>query len=295
MHPPRMPSADFPPSRSPERANVTVREVAQAAGVSMITVSRAINTPQQVSPAGSDHAPGGDEHEPEREQVELAGRARADEEADPGARPERGRHPPALVVEDREPAAEHERGQEQVVVGGRRLPEDLGGEDHDQRRERADCPSEPVAAMPEPGRDHGSDAEIEEPTGVGSMEEMRRNLDELQEPEVGRVGVIDEELEVDPAAAMLVERPLTNSAGGEISLLGGSLSADGITNEAGAEINGTGAIQADLINNGDMVVIADLLIVGNLVNNGTIMIQNGIMTVTGDVTGGGVIIGGGGG
>ena len=53
MHPPRMPSADSP-SRSPERANVTVREVAQAAGVSMITVSRAINTPQQVSPATLD-------------------------------------------------------------------------------------------------------------------------------------------------------------------------------------------------------------------------------------------------
>jgi len=34
-----------------ERSGVTVREVAKAAGVSMITVSRAINTPQQVSPA----------------------------------------------------------------------------------------------------------------------------------------------------------------------------------------------------------------------------------------------------
>lgn len=37
-------------SRPAERPSVTVREVAQAAGVSMITVSRAINTPQAVSP-----------------------------------------------------------------------------------------------------------------------------------------------------------------------------------------------------------------------------------------------------
>lgn len=37
--------------RSADRATVTVREVAQAAGVSMITVSRVINTPEQVSPA----------------------------------------------------------------------------------------------------------------------------------------------------------------------------------------------------------------------------------------------------
>lgn len=42
------------PARSAERPSVTVREVAQAAGVSMITVSRAINTPQQVSPATLD-------------------------------------------------------------------------------------------------------------------------------------------------------------------------------------------------------------------------------------------------
>lgn len=39
------------PARPNERSTVTVREVAQAAGVSMITVSRAINTPEQVSPA----------------------------------------------------------------------------------------------------------------------------------------------------------------------------------------------------------------------------------------------------
>lgn len=39
------------PARSSERSAVTVREVAQAAGVSMITVSRVINTPEQVSPA----------------------------------------------------------------------------------------------------------------------------------------------------------------------------------------------------------------------------------------------------
>ncbi|CAM4093550.1 LacI family DNA-binding transcriptional regulator [Bordetella muralis] len=38
------------PSRSSERASVTVRDVARAAGVAMITVSRAINTPQAVSP-----------------------------------------------------------------------------------------------------------------------------------------------------------------------------------------------------------------------------------------------------
>lgn len=49
----RIPSAGSP-ARSSERASVTVREVAQAAGVSMITVSRAINTPQQVSPATLD-------------------------------------------------------------------------------------------------------------------------------------------------------------------------------------------------------------------------------------------------
>lgn len=40
-----------PPHSPVERGKVTVREVARAAGVSMITVSRVINTPQQVSPA----------------------------------------------------------------------------------------------------------------------------------------------------------------------------------------------------------------------------------------------------
>lgn len=42
---------DPPTVRSVSIPRVTVREVAQAAGVSMITVSRAINTPQQVAPA----------------------------------------------------------------------------------------------------------------------------------------------------------------------------------------------------------------------------------------------------
>ena len=46
-------SASAPKSRArrADKAGVTVREVAQAAGVSMITVSRVINTPQHVSPA----------------------------------------------------------------------------------------------------------------------------------------------------------------------------------------------------------------------------------------------------
>ncbi|WP_144630530.1 LacI family DNA-binding transcriptional regulator [Bordetella genomosp. 13] len=38
-------------ARSSPRASVTVRDVARAAGVSMITVSRVINTPQHVSPS----------------------------------------------------------------------------------------------------------------------------------------------------------------------------------------------------------------------------------------------------
>lgn len=47
--PPERPARS--PSRAAARASVTLRDVARAAGVSMITVSRVINTPQQVSPA----------------------------------------------------------------------------------------------------------------------------------------------------------------------------------------------------------------------------------------------------
>ena len=46
---PAPPSASLP-IRPPDRQSVTVREVALEAGVSMITVSRVMHTPQQVSP-----------------------------------------------------------------------------------------------------------------------------------------------------------------------------------------------------------------------------------------------------
>ena len=98
-------------------------------------------------------------------------------------------------------------------------------------------------------------------------------------------------IEVSTLAGVQFEQALTNSAGGQVILSGGSVGANGLTNELSADVSGFGTIDTDVTNDGDMTVIADMEIVGDVQNEGTVTIQSGLLTITGNLSGSGVIIG----
>ncbi len=99
------------------------------------------------------------------------------------------------------------------------------------------------------------------------------------------------EIEVRTQASIAFAGPLTNSSGGSITLLGGSLAADGLTNDAGGNVGGTGTIDTSVVNDGDMTFFADTLLLGSLANEGLVTIQNGTLTISGGLSGSGQIIG----
>ncbi len=109
----------------------------------------------------------------------------------------------------------------------------------------------------------------------------------LQAPAVTQAGLV----EVRSLGGLVMTAPLTNSAGGEISILGGSLATPDVINQAEADIEGFGTIDADVTNAGDMTIEADMQIINDLVNDGTITIQSGILSVLGSLSGSGTIIG----
>jgi|GEM_PF-1638035 len=101
-------------------------------------------------------------------------------------------------------------------------------------------------------------------------------------------------IEVQSAAALLVDWAIVNEAGGRIELIGGALGAEDLDNSNEAEVVGFGTIQvAAAVNNlGAMTFGADTQIIGQqIVNYGTITIQSGTLSFFGPLMNNGVIIG----
>ena len=101
-------------------------------------------------------------------------------------------------------------------------------------------------------------------------------------------------IEVQSAAALLVDWSIVNEAGGRIELTGGALGAEDLDNSNEGEVAGFGTIQAAFtVNNlGDMTFGADTQIIGQqIVNYGTIAIQSGTLSFFGPLLNNGVIIG----
>jgi hypothetical protein len=103
------------------------------------------------------------------------------------------------------------------------------------------------------------------------------------------------DVEVHSSASMYFEADLVNESGGSISVLGGALATDSLTNDAGGMVSGFGLIQADVTNDGDVVVLADAQIVGDVANEGAITVQNGLLTIIGTLSGAGTLVGDSGG
>ena len=99
------------------------------------------------------------------------------------------------------------------------------------------------------------------------------------------------QLEIDTQAGMLFDAALTNLAGGTVTILGGSLGAPSLTNDASGLVYGFGTVDADATNDGEMTFVADTEIVGDLANNGLVTIQSGLLTILGSLTGSGTIVG----
>ncbi len=98
-------------------------------------------------------------------------------------------------------------------------------------------------------------------------------------------------MEIHSNASMVVTQSITNSAGAELELSGGTVDAVDLTNDETGLINGFGVIDSSLDNEGDVVLIADTQIVGDLTNDGTVTLQSGVLTVSGSVSGSGEMIG----
>ena len=98
-------------------------------------------------------------------------------------------------------------------------------------------------------------------------------------------------MEIHSNASMVVTQPISNSAGAELELAGGTIDAVDLTNDETGLINGFGVIDSSLDNDGDVVLIADTQIVGDLNNDGTVTLQSGVLTVSGSVSGTGEMIG----
>src|SRR5213075_1555731 len=96
---------------------------------------------------------------------------------------------------------------------------------------------------------------------------------------------------VNAAGAINFDQPITNSAGGQISLLGGVMAAPSVTNSVGGTVNGFGQITGNFINSGSTTFLGPTQIVGNFTNNAgaTVAVRNAQTLVTGLSTNNGSI------
>jgi len=99
------------------------------------------------------------------------------------------------------------------------------------------------------------------------------------------------DIESDAAGAVVFPAAVTNEAGKQVTLLGGTLSTPTLTNKAGGTVTGFGTLAGDLVNRGMVDLYGDSTLVGGLVNDAgaTFQVRNSRTLVTGPATNNGTL------
>ncbi|MHB1214227.1 MAG: beta strand repeat-containing protein [Thiobacillus sp.] len=98
-------------------------------------------------------------------------------------------------------------------------------------------------------------------------------------------------IEVNSAGSVVFDAAITNAAGKNVTLLGGTLATPTLTNEAGGNVKGFGALSGNLTNAGSVEFYGPTNIVGDVLNQsgGTILVRNNQTLITGHTVNDGTI------